>query len=100
MRAVWARVWPSRSLPICGAASSRWARQDIASERAAAALDALRLAARTFPRPLGRAAACRGDHLFDLDGGRPLAPHRLRRAARGQAAGAKCGGSVRSWFRR
>jgi DNA ligase D-like protein (predicted ligase) len=34
---------------------------------------------------LGRAEACCGDHVFDLDGGQPIAAHGLRRAARRQA---------------
>ena len=59
--------------------------QNIAPERPAATLHPLRLAARPFPRPLGRAEARRGDHLSDLDGGQPPAAHGLRRAARGQA---------------
>jgi hypothetical protein len=59
--------------------------QDIASERPAAAQDAVRIAARSFPRPLGRAEARRRDHLFDLDSRQPLATRGLRRAAGGQA---------------
>jgi hypothetical protein len=34
---------------------------------------------------LGRAETCCGDHVFDLDGGQPIAAHGLRRAARRQA---------------
>jgi hypothetical protein len=41
--------------------------QDVASERFAAAQHALRIAACSFARALGRAEACRGDHIFDLD---------------------------------
>jgi hypothetical protein len=59
--------------------------QDIASERSAAALDALRVSPRSLARALGRAEACRRDHLFDLDGRQPLATHGLRRAAGRQA---------------
>jgi hypothetical protein len=51
----------------------------------AASQDSLRLAARIVSRPLGRAEACRGDHLFDLDGRRVASPHRFRRPSRGQA---------------
>jgi hypothetical protein len=46
--------------------------QDVAAERPAAPQHALRIAARALPRPLGRAEARRGDHLFDLDGRRRL----------------------------
>jgi hypothetical protein len=45
----------------------------------------LRLAARPLARPLGRAGACRRDHIFDVDGRQPLTAHRLCRAAGGQA---------------
>ena len=47
--------------------------------------NSFRVAARPVPRPLGRAEACRGDHIFDLDGRRPLAAHGLRRSPGRQA---------------
>src|SRR6201999_3207605 len=59
--------------------------QDVAAQRPAAALNAVRLAARALPRALGRAKTRRRDHLSDMDGRQPPAPHGLRRAARGQA---------------
>ena len=43
------------------------ARSEVAAQRAAAAQDPLRIAARALARALGRAAARRRDHLFDLD---------------------------------
>jgi ATP dependent DNA ligase domain len=61
--------------------------QVVASERRAAPQHALRLTARSVPRPLGRAEACRRDYIFDLDGRQPLAAHGLCRAAGGQAGG-------------
>ena len=67
---------------------------NIASERPAAPQHALRVTARSFPRPLGRAEACRGDHLSDLDGRQPLAAHSLRRAARGQAGRPSAAGAL------
>ena len=48
-------------------------------------INPLRLAARSFARALGRAEARRRDHLSDLDGRRVASPHRVRRAAGGQA---------------
>jgi ATP dependent DNA ligase domain len=67
--------------------------QDLASERSAATQDSLRIAPRSLTDALGRAEACRRDHLFDLDGRRPSATHRLRRPPRGQAGGS---GAARS----
>ena len=58
---------PSRFSPICGGDWTRCS-QDIASERSAITQDPLRIAARSFARALGRAEACRRDHLSDLDG--------------------------------
>jgi hypothetical protein len=57
--------------------------QDVASERSAAPLNPLRIAARPLLRPLGRAEARRRDHLLDLDGRQPFTTHGLSRAARG-----------------
>jgi ATP-dependent DNA ligase len=44
------------------------ARKATAPQRAAASQDPFRLAARPVPRSLGRAQACRRDHLSDMDG--------------------------------
>jgi ATP-dependent DNA ligase len=57
----------------------------ISAKCAAAMRDPVRIAARSFARALGQGAARRGDHLSNLDGGKPLAAHGLRRAARRQA---------------
>jgi hypothetical protein len=54
------------------------------------------LAARSFPRPLGRAEACSPrDHLFDMDGRQPLAAHGLRRTE-GRQAGGRCSAGSRA----
>jgi antitoxin HigA-1 len=59
---------------------------EIALKRAAPAIAALRVAARSVPRPLGRAKAGGRDHLFDLDGRQPVAADGLCRVAGGQAS--------------
>jgi DNA ligase D-like protein (predicted ligase) len=64
-----------------------------AAQRAAVTQDSLRIAPRSLSGALGRAEACRRDHLFDLDGRQPLASHRLRRPPRGQTGGS---GAARS----
>jgi hypothetical protein len=74
-----------RSAAAIGAASP----QDFASERPAATQDSLRIAPRSVSGALGRAEACRRDHLFDLDSRRSLASHGLRRAPIRQA-GDRC----------
>jgi hypothetical protein len=65
-----ARQGSCRSAAAPGPASP----QDVASERPAR--DSLRIAPRSLTCPLGRAEACRRDHLFDLDGRRAASPHR------------------------
>jgi ATP dependent DNA ligase domain len=42
--------------------------QDLTSERSTAPLNPVRLPTRSFPRSLGRAEACRGGDLLDVDG--------------------------------
>ena len=59
----------------------------VASQRPAAPVNPVRIAACSFPRRLGRTEACRGDHVFDLDGRQPATPHCLHRPPRGQAGG-------------
>ena len=76
------------------------AREKIASERTAVTQDPLRIAARSFSRALGRAEACRRDHLFDLDGRRSVASHGLYRAAGGQAGQAGAAGGCAKLIRR
>jgi hypothetical protein len=71
--------------------------QNIASERPAAALNPFRVAAHPVASSLGRAEACRRDHLSDLDGRQPLATHGLRRAARGQAGGRRPARALVNW---
>lgn len=66
---------------------------EVSSQRPAPMHDALWLAARSLARPLGRAEACRRDHLSDLDRGRPLAAYGLCCPSRGQAARADPAGS-------
>jgi ATP dependent DNA ligase domain len=72
-----ARQSSRRSAATTGPACS----QPIASERSAVSQYALRISARSFSRALGRAGACRRDHLFDLNGRQPPSAHDLRRPA-------------------
>jgi ATP-dependent DNA ligase len=55
------------------------------SRRPTAAENALRIAAPSLARALGRAEACGRSHVSDLDCRRIASPHGLRRAAGGQA---------------
>jgi len=86
MPAAWVQGCPSRFSPIFGAVWTRWPARH-RSQRPTASQHALRLAAGSVARALGRAEAGCGDHLSDLDGRWPLASHRLRRPPRGQAGG-------------
>ena len=80
-----AQECPSRCLRIC-AANSTLSPANHSSERSSASRHALRIGAHSFASSLGRAEACRRDHLFDLDGGQPPPAHGLRWAAGGQAS--------------
>jgi hypothetical protein len=66
----------------------------------AASKDALRLTARSFPRALGWAEACRRDHLSDLDGRQFVAAHSLRQTEGRQAGRSGAAGSLASLVRR
>jgi hypothetical protein len=71
-------------------------------EGPSASEDTLWLATRSAARSLGRAQACRRNHLFDLDGRQPLATHGLCRFERGQGGGASTAGaqaSLLAYFR-
>ena len=68
-------------------------RAKIASRYAAAAQDALRIAARSLARALGRAEACRRDHLSDLDGRRVCFATRSTSGCGKTSRPTKCGAS-------
>jgi hypothetical protein len=85
--AAWAQERLSRLLPILQRRPHPLARRT--SPEPPASQHPLRLSARSLSRPLGRAEACRRDHLFDLDGRRIASSHGLRRPPRGQG-GDRC----------
>ena len=73
MQAAWGRGCPIKFSPTCGAASILSPARHRAPKRPTASQDPVRLTARPVARSLGRAEACRGDHVSDLDGRQPIA---------------------------
>jgi hypothetical protein len=69
--------------------------ENVVSKRPPAEHNPVRIAAHSISCSLGRAEAGCGDHLSDLDGRRPVAPHGLCRPQRRQAGGAGAAGSRR-----